>query len=404
MRPYNDVWSNEAVKQYFSEKKSWVPIIGLCLFLIVSSNLMAAVIFFSVIDIVHLPWGLLGFSAILCVLGLGCLGWLLFLACCHAKNSTHTTERSTASAQVPLHQKTIAVDYKNLFVQLVQVTRDIAERLTVGEQEIQLLSTQWREKTDHQSTKISITAEQIRLMVPALEFMATTSTHSIEQAEHTVVLAKNSSEKMHTTLNEILSTREYVQEVSKRVKHLGESSQEIGEILLFITDVADQTNILALNAAIQASVAGESGRSFALIADEMQRLAERTISAIKQIEAWVRTIQKDASESIVSIEQTIAEIIRGATNAQDLGGILKEIEMASHRLLNGMHTVAATSRKQALSVEKVIEQVGAIQECVTQTASGVSALVQSIGRFSGISGQMKAAIEDFHLAHVPLKA
>jgi methyl-accepting chemotaxis protein len=112
---------------------------------------------------------------------------------------------------------------------------------------------------------------------------------------------------------------------------LGESSQEIGDIVSLINDIADQTNILALNAAIQASMAGEAGRGFAVVADEVQRLAERSAAATKQIEQLVKTIQSDTNEAVISMEQTTSEVVRGARLAQDAGVALEEIQTVSRK-------------------------------------------------------------------------
>ncbi|NEU33372.1 chemotaxis protein, partial [bacterium LRH843] len=121
-------------------------------------------------------------------------------------------------------------------------------------------------------------------------------------------------------------------ETSKRIKRLGESSQEIGNIVALINDIADQTNILALNAAIQASMAGEAGRGFAVVADEVQRLAERSASATKQIETLVKTIQTDTNEAVISMEQTTSEVVRGANLSKDAGVALDEIQNVSGNL------------------------------------------------------------------------
>jgi twitching motility protein PilJ len=116
-----------------------------------------------------------------------------------------------------------------------------------------------------------------------------------------------------------------IQETSKRIKRLGESSQEIGDIVELIDDIAEQTNILALNAAIQAAMAGEAGRGFAVVADEVQRLAERSSSATKQIEALVKTIQTDTNEAVISMEQSTSGVVNGARLAEDAGAALDEI-------------------------------------------------------------------------------
>ncbi|MDQ9945605.1 methyl-accepting chemotaxis protein, partial [Acinetobacter baumannii] len=139
----------------------------------------------------------------------------------------------------------------------------------------------------------------------------------------------NGAQVVNRSIEGMDTIREQIQETSKRIKRLGESSQEIGNIVSLINDIADQTNILALNAAIQASMAGEAGRGFAVVADEVQRLAERSASATKQIETLVKTIQTDTNEAVISMEQTTTEVVRGANLAKDAGIALDEIQKVS---------------------------------------------------------------------------
>jgi uncharacterized protein YukE len=133
--------------------------------------------------------------------------------------------------------------------------------------------------------------------------------------------------------------RETIQETSKRIKRLGESSEEIGNIVELINDIAEQTNILALNASIQASMAGEAGRGFAVVADEVQRLAERAANATEQIEALVRTIQADTNEAVVSMERSTTDVVGGALLAENAGAALGEIEQVSHQIATLMQNI-----------------------------------------------------------------
>src|SRR5690606_28893311 len=134
------------------------------------------------------------------------------------------------------------------------------------------------------------------------------------------------------TIQGMDSIRDQIQETSKRIKRLGESSQEIGSIVELINDISEQTNILALNAAIQAASAGEAGRGFAVVADEVQRLAERSSDATRGIESRVQTIQADTNEAVSWMEQPPAAVVSGARLAEDAGTALGEIEKVSSDL------------------------------------------------------------------------
>ena len=156
-------------------------------------------------------------------------------------------------------------------------------------------------------------------MAMSIDQVSSNAEESAVVAERSVKIAANGANVVNRSIEGMDIIREQIQETSKRIKRLGESSQEIGNIVALINDIADQTNILALNAAIQASMAGEAGRGFAVVADEVQRLAERSASATKQIETLVKTIQTDTNEAVISMEQTTSEVVRGANLSKDAG-------------------------------------------------------------------------------------
>ena len=187
---------------------------------------------------------------------------------------------------------------------------------------------------------------------------------------------------VQNTIQGMDNIREQIQETSKRIKRLGESSQEIGDIVSLINDIADQTNILALNAAIQAAMAGDAGRGFAVVADEVQRLAERSSAATKQIEALVKTIQTDTNEAVSSMEQTTAEVVRGARLAQDAGVALEEIENVSTNLAELIQNISNAARQQASSAGHISNTMNVIQEITSQTSAGTNATAQSIGHLA----------------------
>jgi twitching motility protein PilJ len=191
--------------------------------------------------------------------------------------------------------------------------------------------------------------------------------------------------------------REQIQDTSKRIKRLGESSQEIGDIVSLINDIADQTNILALNAAIQASMAGDAGRGFAVVADEVQRLAERSGAATKQIEALVKTIQSDTNEAVISMEQTTAEVVRGARLAQDAGVALEEIESVSANLAELIQNISNAAKQQAASAAHISNTMNVIQEITSQTSAGTTATAQSIGNLAELANNLRGSVAGFRL-------
>jgi twitching motility protein PilJ len=191
--------------------------------------------------------------------------------------------------------------------------------------------------------------------------------------------------------------RETIQETSKRIKRLGESSQEIGNIVELINDIAEQTNILALNASIQASMAGEAGRGFAVVADEVQRLAERAANATKQIEVLVRTIQTDTNEAVVSMERSTTDVVGGALLAENAGAALEEIEQVSNQIASLVQNISASARQQAAASGNISKNMQVVREISSQTAEGSSATAASIAKLAALSAQLRKSAAGFRL-------
>ena len=197
---------------------------------------------------------------------------------------------------------------------------------------------------------------------------------------------------MRETIDGLDDIRLTIQDTAKRLKRLGESSQEIGAMVGLIDDIADQTNVLALNAAIQASMAGESGRGFAVVADEVQRLAERAGQTTKRIEQLVKTIQADTSEAIESMERSTAVVVYGALLAQGAGTSLGEIESVSQQLAKLIESISSTSRQQAERAGAVAKTMSAIRTITTQTRAGANATAKSVGNLANLAEALKTSV------------
>ena len=167
---------------------------------------------------------------------------------------------------------------------------------------------------------------------------------------------------MRRTIDGMNTIRETIQETSKRIKRLGESSQEIGNIVELINDIAEQTNILALNASIQASMAGDAGRGFAVVADEVQRLAERAAAATRQIETLVRAIQADTNEAVVSMERSTTDVVGGALLAENAGAALEEIEQVSNQIASLVQNIFSSSRQQVSEAQKIARNMQVLRK------------------------------------------
>jgi len=210
-------------------------------------------------------------------------------------------------------------------------------------------------------------------------------------------MANKGGDAVRRTIQGMDGIREQIQETSKRIKRLGESSQEIGDIVELITDIADQTNILSLNAAIQAAMAGEAGRGFAVVADEVQRLAERSTDATKQIEALVKTIQTDTNEAVISMEQSTAGVVSGAKLSEDAGEALVEIESVSNGLAELIHSITESAGQQSNAAANISDTMNVIQEITTQTSAGTNETAASIGNLAELANELRQSVSGFKL-------
>jgi twitching motility protein PilJ len=250
---------------------------------------------------------------------------------------------------------------------------------------------------ENQAKEIGAATQAINEMAVSIDQVSSNAAESAAVAERAVDIANNGSHVVQATIQGMDTIRGQIQETSKRIKRLGESSQEIGDIVSLINDIADQTNILSLNAAIQASMAGDAGRGFAVVADEVQRLAERSSAATKQIAALVKTIQTDTNEAVISMEQTTSEVVGGAKRAQDAGVALEEIEGVSTSLAKLIQNISNAARQQAVSAGHVSNTMTVIQEITAQTVNTTEQTAQSIGQLTTMANEMRSSVEGFKL-------
>jgi twitching motility protein PilJ len=251
--------------------------------------------------------------------------------------------------------------------------------------------------SEHQAREISAASTAINEMAVSIDHVSSNAAESAAVADRAVQIANKGGEVVRATIGGMDNIRGQIQETSKRIKRLGESSQEIGDIVSLINDIADQTNILSLNAAIQASMAGDAGRGFAVVADEVQRLAERSSAATKQIAALVKTIQTDTNEAVISMEQTTTEVVSGAKRAQDAGVALEEIENVSTSLAELIQNISNAARQQAASAGHVSNTMNVIQGITSQTAQNSEATAKSIGDLAKMAKEMRVSVEGFKL-------
>jgi twitching motility protein PilJ len=280
---------------------------------------------------------------------------------------------------------------------LVSRINETSAKVSAASQETQQTALHLAEASEHQAQEIAGASAAVNEMAVTIDQVSANASESAGVAERSVSIAKNGAKVVQNTIHGMDTIREQIQDTSKRIKRLGESSQEIGDIVSLINDIADQTNILALNAAIQASMAGDAGRGFAVVADEVQRLAERSATATKQIETLVKTIQNDTNEAVISMEQTTSEVVRGARLAQDAGVALEEIESVSANLAELIQNISNAARQQASSAGHISNTMNVIQEITSQTSAGTNATAAAIGNLAEMALELRESVSGFKL-------
>ena len=280
---------------------------------------------------------------------------------------------------------------------LVATVNETALMVDTSTKQTENTASHLAEAADRQAQEINAATSSMNSMVSSIEEVSGNAERSSDVARHSVEVAHKGGEAVRRTIDGMNAIRETIQETSKRIKRLGESSQEIGNIVELINDIAEQTNILALNASIQASMAGEAGRGFAVVADEVQRLAERSTNATKQIEVLVRTIQSDTNEAVVSMERSTTDVVGGALLAENAGAALDEIEQVSNQIASLVQNISSSSRQQASSAADVTKRTTRLREIGDETGAATSATAASIANLSELATELRKTVERFTL-------
>jgi twitching motility protein PilJ len=280
---------------------------------------------------------------------------------------------------------------------LVTTIERAAIQIDAAARQTQASASHLARASENQSQQVASATESIAKMAVSIEEVSGNAERSADVARHSVDVAHKGSTAVRRTIEGMNAIRETIQDTSKRIKRLGESSQEIGNIVELINDIAEQTNILALNASIQASMAGEAGRGFAVVADEVQRLAEKSANATKQIEVLVRTIQSDTNEAVVSMERSTTDVVSGALLAENAGASLDEIEKVSNQIASLVQNISNTARQQATAAAGMARNMGVLQEISAQTAESTGATSEAIGKLASQASELRKSVSGFTL-------
>jgi twitching motility protein PilJ len=259
------------------------------------------------------------------------------------------------------------------------------------------ITRQLEEASNAQVARIATVSASVKQISKSMLSVSGKATDSVEVARQSVNIAQTGSKIVKHTIDRMEAVRLQMQEASTRIKRLGESSQEIADIVNLITEISDQTNILALNAEIQATMAGEAGQGFAVVADEVQRLAERTGDATKRMEALVKAIQADTNEAALSMEKSAANVAKGTKLTEDSGSAMNRIERLSMNLAQRILVTSEESKSLASESIKLTQAMDIIQKITLKIAEGSVEAKRSIGELSGMVTTIRKSVAGFKL-------
>jgi twitching motility protein PilJ len=281
---------------------------------------------------------------------------------------------------------------------LVAGINQAAQQVTSATQEAQTVTGQLLDATQKQAIEIQGTGREVTQMATSMTDVSKNAGVSAKVAQTSLEVAEKGAEAVQNAIRGMNDIREQIQETSKRIKRLGESSQEIGEIVQLISNITEQTNVLALNAAIQAASAGEAGRGFSVVAEEVQRLAERSAEATKHIGAIVKSIQRDTQDAVEAMERSTQGVVQGTKTADQADQALREIGQVSTRLAELIGSISQATQQEARSATKVANSMQNILGITRLTTDGTKKTAASAQTLTALADGLKNSVAGFKLA------
>jgi len=280
---------------------------------------------------------------------------------------------------------------------LVGRINSAAAQVTSATESAAQISSRLLQAAERQSKQIQEAGASVLEMARAINDVSASAAQSVNVARQSLAAAQKGQEAVQNSIAGMNDIRDQIQETAKRIKRLGESSQEIGEIVELISDITEQTNVLALNAAIQAASAGEAGRGFTVVAEEVQRLAERSAEATKQIGAIVKTIQTDTQDAVTAMEKSTQGVVDGTKLSDAAGQALAEIGEVSRRLAALIEEISVTTHAQAQQAGKVASAMEEILAVTKQTTEGTKQTAVSVGQLAKLAQELKGSVANFKI-------
>lgn len=280
---------------------------------------------------------------------------------------------------------------------LIKQVKDVTMQVATSASAINDTTEQLADGSRAQASQINRTTSAISEMTLQVQEVSRNADLSAQVASRSLINAKNGTKAARENIESMMSVRKQVQDTAKRIKKLGERSQEIGQIATMIDDLSDRTGLLALNATLKAAAAGRSGDGFALVAEEVERLAERSTQLTQQISDLTQSINSETKEVVRSMEETIREVVDGSSAADKAATSLFEIEQVSIKLAELLRSISESTKFQARNSEDISNAMSSISEVTVLVQNSSKRAADSVKTLVELSRELRSSVAPFRL-------